>query len=83
MIGAVYDDGVGPRDVYSVLDDGGRNENVIVVVDKIEHHLFHLFLVHLAVPDRKTRLRHQPFYESRDGLDRLDPIVNEKDLAAA
>src|SRR5688572_33465568 len=83
MIGAIYDDGVGAGDVYAVLDDGGRNENVIYVVDEVEHYLLHLFLVHLTVPDRQACLRPATLYARCDRLDRLDAIVNEEDLPAA
>src|SRR5688572_26454760 len=83
MISAVYDDGVGARDVYSVFDDGGRNQNVIFVVDEIEHYPLHLLLVQLAVADCEARLGHQTLHESRDCLDRLDAVVNKEDLSAA
>src|SRR6185369_12520782 len=83
VISAVYDDGVSARDVYSVLDDGGCNENVIFVVDEVEHHSLHLLLVQLTVSDGQPRLRHETLDERCDGVDRLDAIVNEKDLPTA
>ena len=81
-IGAIYDDGVCARDVYAVLDNRGRDERVIFVINEIEHHALHLFFIHLAVAHGNPRLRYEPLHERRDRLDRLDAIVNEKDLPA-
>src|ERR671938_676519 len=81
-VGAVYDDGIGARDVYAVLYNGRRHENVILVVHEIEHHALHLTLVHLPVPDRQSRLRDETLNERCDSVNGLDAVVYEEDLAA-
>ena len=83
MIGAVYDDCVGAGDVYPVLDDGGRNQHIILMLNEIEHYALHLLFVHLPVADDEARLRHQALDQGRNRLDRFDAIVDEKDLPAA
>src|SRR5262249_55444945 len=79
-IGAVYDDCVRARDVYSVLNNRRCDEHIIFVINEIEHDALHLFLVHLAVADGNARLGNKTLYQRRDRLDRLDAIVNEEDL---
>ena len=83
IIGAIYDDGVGAGDVYAVLDNRGRNEHVVFVSDEIQHDALHLFLVHLAVAHGDACLGNETFNERCDRFNRLDAIVNEKDLATA
>src|SRR6185369_6353840 len=83
VIGAIYDDGVCAGDVYAVFDDGGCNQNVIFVVNEVEHHSLHILFVHLPVAHGETRVRHKALHERRNRLDRLHAIVNEEDLAAA
>jgi hypothetical protein len=74
-IGAIYDDCVRARDVYSILDNRGRNEHVIFVINEIQHDALHLFLIHLAVTHGDARLGHKSLHQRGDRLDRLDPIV--------
>src|SRR5690349_8684824 len=83
MIGAIYDDCVRPRDVYTVLDDGRRNENIIFVVDEVEHDSLHLFFVHLSMTNGQPRLWHQTLDKRGDGLDCFDSIMDEENLAAS
>ena len=82
-VGAVHDQGVRARDVEAVLDDGGRHQHVRAPLHEGEHHALELRLRHLPVGDRDPRLRHQALHEARQGVDRLDPVVDEEDLALA
>jgi hypothetical protein len=54
---AVNHDGVGERDVEAVLDDGGRDEDVVLVVHEGEHHALELGLGKLTVTDDDAGLR--------------------------
>ena len=83
LIGAVYDDRVGAGDVYPILDDGGGNQYIILMLNEIEHHSFHFFFVHLSVANHHARLRHQAVNEGSNRFDGFDPIVDEEDLPAA
>jgi len=51
-----------------------------VTVQKTEHHLFKLALLHLAVTDGKLRLGDESAQIVRHGPDGLDAVVDEKDL---
>src|SRR5207247_2385959 len=66
IVGAIYDDGVGAWDVYSILDDRGGDQHVVLVGNEIKHDALHLFLVHLAVADGHAGLRHQTLDQRRD-----------------
>ena len=82
-IGAVHDDGVGARDVESVLDDAGRDQHIELTVHKGQHHAFQLSLRHLPVAHGDARLRNQFAYLRRQLVDRLHAIVDEVGLPAA
>ena len=83
IVGAVYDDCVSAGDVYSVFNDRGGHQHIVLITNEIKHDALHFFFVHLAVADRHARLRHQTLDQRGNGFDRLDTIVNEKDLSAA
>ena len=83
MIGAVYDDGVGAGDVYSVLNDGSRHEHIMLKLNEIEHHAPHLFLVHLPVANHQARLRYQAMNKSGNRFDCFNAIVDEEHLPAS
>ena len=82
LIGAIYDDCVRAGDVYSVLDDGRRNQNVILIIDEIEHHSFHIFFVHLTMSDGQPCLWDQAMHQRGDGLNRFNAVVNKENLSA-
>ena len=54
-IGAVDEDGVGQRDVEAVLDDGGGDQHVVLVVHEGEHDALQLGFGELAVADGDAR----------------------------
>ena len=68
-----------------------RPDSMIVVqtrtsaspVGERDHHLLELALGHLAVADDEPGARQHPPELLGLGLDRLDPVVDEEDLAAA
>ena len=69
--------------VEAVLDDRRRQQHVELPRDEIEHRPLERVLVHLPVADDDPRLGHQPLHQVADREDRLDPVVDEVDLAAA
>src|SRR5690606_35050164 len=83
IIRSVDDDRVRTRNVDAVLDDRCRYQNVEFMIDEIEHYLPKFLLVHLAVTDSDTRVRHDLLQMCGDRLDRFDAVVNEKHLAVA
>ena len=50
----------------------------MLVGNKIEHDVFHLFFIHLTMGDRNPRLGHQTLYQSGNRFDRFDPVMNEE-----
>ena len=76
-------DRVAERDVEAVLDDGGGDENVGLVMHELQHHFFEFGFPHLAVADDDARLRNQFLQLGGDLPDALDAVVDEVDLAAA
>ena len=57
VLGRVDDDGVHVGYVHAALDDGGGQQDVVVVVDKILQPGLHLVRRHLSVGDHDTCLR--------------------------
>ena len=82
-IGAIDDDGVGRRDIDAALDDRRADQHVELAMVEIEHHLLELALRHLPMADAHFGLRQQLAQVFGHGLDVLDAIVDEIDLAAA
>ena len=82
MVGTVDEHRIGIGHVQPAFDDQRRHQNVDFPVDELRHHRLQLALLHLSVPDRHARARHEPLQMISDGHNRLDPIVDEKDLPA-
>ena len=83
QVGPLDDEGVGVRDVDAGLDDGRADQHVEVLLPEADHHLLQRFLAHLAVRHRDPRLGHQLAQPAGRLVDRLDPVVQEEDLAVA
>ena len=83
VVGTVDDDRVGVGDVQPILDDRRRHQHVDVAVGKTHHHIFQLALVHLPVTDRDDGLGHQALDAVRQGLDAVNAVCYDKDLALA
>jgi len=83
VVGAVYDDGVGIRDVDAVLYDGGRYQYVVVVVDKVRDDLLQLAWLHLAVSRRHTGIGHVLLYEMLQMGQGRDAVGHDVDLSVA
>ena len=82
-VGPVDDDRVRVRDVEAGLDDRRADEDVGLAGGERDHHALEVALGHLAVADDEPRVRQQPPELLGLGLDRLDPVVDVEDLAAA
>src|SRR4029079_19473495 len=80
IVRTVDNNSVGTRDVDAILDDRCRNQDVIFVIDKIEHYLLHFLFIHLAVPDGDSSIGNDLLNVSRDGFDGFNTVVNEKYL---
>ena len=65
------------------LDDRRADQHVEALLPEVEHHLLELVLAHLAVRRRDPRLGHELADPGGGLLDRLDPVVDEEDLALA
>ncbi len=57
-VGLVDEDGVGVGNIQPAFDDRGGQQNVELVGDEIQHHLFQLMLRHLAVGDANAGVGH-------------------------
>jgi len=82
-MGVVDDDGVDQGNVDAVLDDGGGQEDVVLLGDEGEQNALQLALGHLAVGDHHPRLGHELADPGADLMDGFDPVVDEVDLAVA
>ena len=58
VVGLVDEDRVGVGNVEPAFDDRRGQQNIELVVDEIEHHLFELALGHLPVADADAGLGH-------------------------
>ena len=77
------DDGVGQRNVEAVFDDGGGDEDVVLVVHEGEHDALELGLGKLAVANDDARLRHQLANLGCEVVDSFYAVVDEVNLPAA
>ena len=55
----VNDDSIGVGDVYTRLNNGSGQQNVISTFNKVEHDFFELLAIHLAVADSDAHTRTQ------------------------
>ena len=81
-IGAVDDDRVRVRDVEPGFDDRRADEDVRLPCREGDHHLLERTFRHLAVADDDPGIGQELAELLGLGLDRLDPVVDEEDLAA-
>src|SRR4029077_9309691 len=82
-VGAVDEDCVAERNVETVFDDCGGNENVGFVMHEFQHHFFEFAFRHLSVADDDSRRWNEGLKFGRDFKDGIDAVVYEINLAAA
>ena len=82
-VGVVDDDGVGVAYVDAVLDDGRREQHVVVVVHEADENLLKLLGRHLSVSDSHTRVGHVFLYERSNLGQVADAVVDEEHLSVA
>ncbi len=83
LIGIVDEDGVGVGNVQAAFDDRRGQQDVELVLDEIEHHLFQLPFAHLAVADADARFGHDLLQSPGNFFDVVYAIVNEERLTVA
>ncbi len=83
VVGLVDEDGVRRGDVETALDDGGRDQDVRLALDELDHRLFQVVSVHLAVRHHKPGLGHDAPQSVRQDVDVVHAGVHEKDLPLA
>ena len=83
LVGALDQDGVGAGHVDAGLDDGRAHQHVEALVVEVRHHPFQGAFRQLAMGDPDPRLGDQLTHRLGGGLDGLDLVVQEVDLAAA
>ena len=83
LVRAAHDDGVGTRHINAGFNDGGTQEQVVALGDKVAHHTFQLPLGHLPMGHRNACLGQQLFKLGAPVLNRLHLVVQKVDLAAA
>ena len=77
------DEGVGVGYVQSVLDDRGAYENLSPALHETGHGTVQRTGPHLSVGHVDGRVAQEPAHPLGGRLDRLDPVVQKEDLAAA
>ena len=82
-VGAIDHERVHERNVEPVLHDRRADEDVGLVADELEHDLFELRLLHLAVSDDDARLGHEASEIGRERVDGAHAVVDEEDLPAS
>src|SRR6266478_1438360 len=82
-VGPIDDDRVAQRDVESVLNNRGRDQDVGFVMHKFQHYSFQLPFAHLSVADCNPRIWNHRLKLGRNLPDRVDAVVDEINLAAA
>ncbi|OAV68855.1 hypothetical protein Barb6XT_00767 [Bacteroidales bacterium Barb6XT] len=82
-MGVVDDDGVGVGNVQAVFDDGGGNQHVVFIIDKIEDDFLQGFRLYLPVPDGDAGIGHFAADNCLNSGDMPDVIVDDKYLPVA
>ncbi|MNN73733.1 hypothetical protein D3C81_1898730 [compost metagenome] len=82
-VGAVHDQCVGRRNIDAALDDGGRNQHVILPIVEGAHHFLELGRAHLAMADDELHLGHLLAQELLDVRQLLQTRRNIIGLPAA
>ena len=79
----VDNDSVGVRYVDAALDDGRRDEDIVVIVDKAHDDTLQLFGRHLSVADTDTCIRDKTRDHRTQLFQVADAVVDKKDLTVA
>ena len=79
----VDDDGIGVRYVDTALDNGGGEQNVIIIVDKIENNLLQFGRFHLSVTDTDTAIGNVALYHRFQFRKIGDTVVYKEHLSVA
>ena len=61
-MGTIDNDGIGIGDINTVLDDGGREQHIVVIVGEVEDNLFQFLWFHLSVTYCNTGIGHILLY---------------------
>ena len=81
MVGGEDKDRVHVRYIHSGLDDGCREEDVVVVVDERFEPLFHLSCRELSVRRDDTCFRAEFLYLPLDAGKHLNAVIDDEDLS--
>ena len=81
MMCIIDDDGVGIRDIDTVLHDGCGEQHVIVVVDEPHNDFLQFLGFHLSMSDGHSSIRHILLNEQRQFRQVTDPVVDEEHLS--
>src|SRR5204862_6975576 len=83
FIRALDNDRVGRRNIYSGLDNGRAEEEVVPLLQKLAHHALEVPLAHLPVRHRDPRFGKELLQLLARDLDGGDVVVQEEDLTPA
>ena len=79
-VGIIHDDGIGIGNIDSVLYDGSRKEQIIVVIDESHDDLLQFLRLHLSMPDSYAAVWHQ-FLDEHFQLGQFgDTVADEEHL---
>src|SRR5574344_480661 len=83
VLSLVDDDGVGIRYINTVFYDASAYQHIIITINEIHNHLFHLFATHLSVTNAGS---YSGAYFAENIFDRQDVfhlIVNKENLSTS
>ena len=83
LVGGVDNHRVHIRNIHARLDDGGGEEDVVVVVDEVFQPFLHLLARHLSVRRDDTRLGAERAYLALDTRQHLDTVIHDEYLSVA
>ena len=82
-VGTIDDDGVGIGYVDAVLDNGRRQQHIVVVVLEVKDDLLQLFRFHLSVAHSHTSVGHILLDDLLDALQVVDARIDKVHLSVA
>ena len=83
MLGVMDDHRIRIRDIDPVFHDGGRQQDIVIVVHETRYHLFQLFGIHLPVADGYPTIRDISQNHGLQVGQLLNTIAHEEDLSVS
>ncbi len=77
------DDGIDVGHINPRLDDGGGNQQILLMIHKVCNHALQFFRIHLTMAHSNAYAGDLPLYQCLQLINILNTVVHDKDLSVA